>query len=61
MQERFFRNLKTEYLNDLSFINHQSVVSAVEKYIHFYNYKRLNSAVNYLTPVEKRQELLKVA
>lgn len=61
VQERFFRNLKTEYLNGLSFINHQSVISAVEKYIHFYNYKRLNSAVNYVTPVEKRQELLKVA
>lgn len=61
VQERFFRNLKTEYLNDLSFINHQSVITAVERYISFYNYKRLNSAINYLTPVEKRKELLKVA
>ncbi len=59
--ERFFRNLKTEYLNGLSFINHQSVVAAVERYIRFYNYKRLNSVIDYLTPVQKRQELLKVA
>jgi putative transposase len=61
VQERFFRNLKTEYLNDLTFINHQSVVAAVERYIGFYNYKRLNSAIDYLTPAQKRQELLKVA
>lgn len=61
VQERFFRNLKTEYLNDLTFINHQSVVAAVERYIGFYNYKRLNSAIDYLTPDEKRKELQKVA
>ena len=61
VQERFFRNLKSEYLNDLSFMNHQSVVSAVEHYIRYYNHKRLNSAVDYLTPVQKRQKLLKVA
>ncbi len=61
VQERFFRNLKTEYLNDLSFINHQSVVSAVDHYISYYNYKRLNSSIDYLTPVQKRQELLNVA
>ncbi len=61
VQERFFLNLKTEYLNDLSFINHPSVAIAVERYISFYNYRRLNSAINYLTPVQKRQGLLKVA
>ena len=61
VQERFFRNLKTEYLNSLTFINHQSVVAAVERYIRFYNHKRLNSAIDYLTPTKKRQELLKVA
>ena len=61
VQERFFRNLKSEYLNSLSFINHQSVITAVEHYIRYYNHKRLNSAVDYLTPVQKRLELLKVA
>jgi len=60
VQERFFRNLKTEYLNDLTFINHPSVVAAVERYIGLYNYKRLNSAIDYLTPVQKQQELQKV-
>lgn len=31
VQERFFRNLKTEYLNGMNFINHSSIVTAVEK------------------------------
>ncbi len=61
VQERFFRNLKTERLNDLSFINHQSVVTAVEQYIRFYNYRRLNSAIGYLTPNMKRQEMANAA
>lgn len=61
VQERFFRNLKTEYLNDITFLNHRAVVDAVEKYIRFYNNKRLNSAIDYSTPAEKRLELLKVA
>lgn len=46
--ERFFRNLKTERLKQLSFINHQAVVAEVESYIYFYNYKRLNSAIDYM-------------
>ena len=57
--ERFFRNLKTERLNTLSFINHQAVVSEVESYIYFYNYKRLNSAIDYMTPNQKFNELRK--
>ena len=33
VMERFFRSLKTERLNFLSFINHQSVVYEVENYL----------------------------
>lgn len=61
VQERFFRNLKSEYLNNLLFINHQSVVGAVEHYIRYYNNKRINSVVGYITPAQKRQNLLNVA
>jgi transposase InsO family protein len=61
VQERFFRSLKTERLNELSFINHQSVVNAVTEYIRFYNNKRRNSVVGYLTPAMKRREMLNVA
>lgn len=61
VMERFFRNLKTEKLNRLSFINHQSVVSVVETYIRFYNYKRLNSAIGNITPAERKIEIQKAA
>ncbi len=61
VQERFFRNLKSEYLNGLSFLNHRSVVGCVEHYIRYYNNKRINSAVGYITPAQKRKNLQKVA
>jgi putative transposase len=44
-----------------SFANHQEVVENVESYLYFYNYKRIHSAIGYLTPVEKMAELKKVA
>ena len=61
VQERFFRSLKSEYLNGLTFINHQSVVLAAEHYIRYYNNKRIHSAIGNMTPVRKRQILLKMA
>ena len=61
VMERFFRSLKSERLNDLSFINHDAVVGVVESYIHFYNYKRLHSVIGYITPAEKMQMLKKQA
>jgi len=61
VMERFFRSLKTERLNQLSFINHTSVVQTVERYIRFYNYKRLHSSIGYMTPNQKAMELKKVA
>ncbi len=61
VMERFFRSLKTERLNQLSFMNHESVVQVVEQYIHFYNYKRLHSTLGYLTPAQKKMELLNAA
>ena len=50
VMERFFRSLKTEKLNYQSFTNHHEVVQNVESYIYFYNYKRIHSAIGYLTP-----------
>lgn len=40
--ERFFRSLKTERFNHLSFKNHQSVICEVENYIQFFDYTRRN-------------------
>ncbi len=59
--ERFFRSLKTERLNLLSFINHQAAVTTVESYIYFYNYKRLHSSLGYITPAQRTAEMKKVA
>ncbi len=61
VMERFFRSLKSERLNHLSFINHLSVRNTVEDYIHFYNNKRLHSAIGYITPVEKAKITKKAA
>ena len=61
VMERFFRSLKTERLNQLSFINHRSAVKVIQSYIRFYNYKRLHSAIDYLTPNQKFQEMRKAA
>ncbi len=59
--ERFFRSLKSERLNYLSFINHNSVVNKVESYIYLYNYKRLHSVIDYITPAQKAALLKKAA
>ncbi len=37
VMERFFRTLKSEHLNILSFINHQAVISEVESYFTIIN------------------------
>ena len=39
VMERFFRSLKTERLNLLSFINHKAAVTTVESYLYFYTLK----------------------
>ena len=44
-----------------SFANHYEVVQNVESYIYFYNYKRIHSAIGYMTPAQKMAELEKVA
>jgi transposase InsO family protein len=61
VMERFFRSLKTERLNYLSFINHHPIINTVTRYISFYNYKRLPSAIDYKTPHQKTKEIKKTA
>ena len=60
VMERFFRSLKGERLNHQSFANHYEVVQNVESYIYFYNYKRIHSAIGYMTPAQKMAELEEV-
>ena len=47
-------------LNYQSFANHYEAVQNVESYIYFYNYKRIHSAIGYMTPAQKMDELEKV-
>jgi transposase InsO family protein len=61
VMERFFRSLKSERLNHLNFIHHGVATNTVERYIYFYNYKRLHSSLGYITPVQKMAELKKAA
>ena len=61
VMERFFRSLKAEKLNQLSFINHIAAVNQTEKYIYFYNYKRRHSSIGYMTPHQRACELKNVA
>lgn len=59
--DRFFRSLKTERLNHITFINHPSVVDEVENYIRFYNYKRRHSIIEYMTPHQRYNKFKNVA
>jgi len=59
--DRFFRSLKTERLNHITFINHPSVVDEVENYIRFYNYKRRHSIIVYMTPHQRYNKFKNVA
>ena len=61
VQERFFRSLKSEYLNGLTFLNHNSVIRAATFYIRYYNNKRLHSSLDYMVPAQKRKILENVA
>jgi putative transposase len=61
VMKRFFRSLKTERLNAVIFINHQSGITEVENYIQFYNYKRRHCGIDYMAPHQKLNELKKVA
>jgi len=61
VMERFFRSLKSERLNHLSFINHSAVETCVGDYINFYNFKRLHSSLGYITPTQKGKALKKAA
>jgi len=59
--ERFFRTLKTEYLNRVRIVNFLSAQQLIEKYIRFYNVSRFHSAIGYLTPNQKGNSLRNAA
>jgi putative transposase len=56
--ERFFRSLKTERLDGLSFASRASARLEIVDYITYYNSLRLHSTLGYVTPIEYEKEQL---
>ena len=61
VMERFFRSLKTESISRDRYQNQEEIVWSVKKYIHFYNTKRIHSAIGGTSPNNYEQQLLKTA
>jgi transposase InsO family protein len=61
VMERFFRSLKTESISRNRYPAREEVGWAVNKYIHFYNTRRIHSAVGGMSPNQAEQRLLKQA
>jgi putative transposase len=61
VMERFFRSLKTESISRDRFQNQEEIVWSVNKYIHFYNTKRIHSTIGGISPNNYEQQLLKTA
>lgn len=56
--EGFWSILKAEMYNLHTFTNEESLRSAIDKYIHFYNYERFQERFGNRTPMEVRMEAL---
>ena len=56
--ERFFRSLKTERLDGLSFASRASARVEIVDYIAYYNSLRLHSTLGYVSPIEYEKEQL---
>ena len=59
--EKFFRSLKTEGLREKKLKKHCKVIRDIESYIYFYNFKRIHSSIDYMTPMQKMNDLTKKA
>ena len=61
--ERFFRTTKEECIRRNSFLSIEDARKIIGKYVDYYNYERLHSAIDYVTPYDmimgRRDEILK--
>jgi len=61
--ERFFRTTKEECIRKNSFLSIEDARKIIDKYVDYYNHKRLHSAIDYVTPYDmimgRRDEILK--
>jgi len=58
--ESLFKTIKYECTNRYKFTSHQQLFDCLEEYISWYNTKRIHSALNYKTPLEKQLQLEKL-
>ncbi len=55
--ESFFKTIKYECLNQYRFENYQQLYNCIEKYICWYNTKRIHSTLGYITPLQMERKL----
>jgi transposase InsO family protein len=55
--ESFFKTIKCELIHLYKWESFEQVFEAINKYIYWYNTKRLHQGIGYLTPLEKEQLL----
>lgn len=58
MAENFFSLLKSELLRTWKFKNIDELSTAIHRYIHYYNHKRIKVKLNGLSPVQYRQQAM---
>jgi putative transposase len=49
--ESFFHSLKAELVHGTTFASEAALRAALQRYVHYYNYRRAHSALDYQTPV----------
>ena len=55
--ESFFKTIKCELIHLYKWESFEQVFEAINKYIYWYNTKRIHQGLGYLTPLEKEQLL----
>ena len=50
--ESFFHSLKADVVHGLRFTSDGQLRTCIERYVQYYNHKRLHSSLGYRSPVE---------
>lgn len=58
VMENFFGLLKQEIYYGVVYYSYEKLKDAIEKYIKYYNEKRIKEKLGWLSPVQYRQRLL---
>jgi putative transposase len=57
VQERLHRSLREEGLSDADLKNKHKAISAIEKWVDYYNHRRLHAGLGYIRPVDYLNEM----